>query len=58
MRVLTGVILGLVLGKPIGVLLASWLTIEARIGVAPQARAGACSSARPACVASVTRSPC
>ena len=36
MRVLTGVILGLVLGKPIGVLLASWLTIEARIGVAPQ----------------------
>jgi len=35
MRVLAGVVLGLVLGKPIGVLLASWLTIKARIGIAP-----------------------
>jgi NhaA family Na+:H+ antiporter len=33
--VLAGVLLGLVLGKPIGVLLASWLTIKARIGIAP-----------------------
>ncbi|HSE11169.1 MAG TPA: Na+/H+ antiporter NhaA [Rudaea sp.] len=35
-RLLLGVILGLVLGKPIGILLASWLAIIARIGVAPQ----------------------
>ncbi|HET7777863.1 MAG TPA: Na+/H+ antiporter NhaA [Rudaea sp.] len=34
-RVLAGVVLGLVLGKPLGVLLASWLTIKARIGIAP-----------------------
>jgi NhaA family Na+:H+ antiporter len=36
LRVLVGVILGLVCGKPIGVLLASWLAIKARVGVAPR----------------------
>jgi NhaA family Na+:H+ antiporter len=35
-RILFGVILGLVFGKPIGVLLSSWLAIKARIGIAPQ----------------------
>ena len=34
-RVLLGVILGLVFGKPVGVLLASWLAVLARIGIAP-----------------------
>jgi NhaA family Na+:H+ antiporter len=36
LRLLSGVILGLVLGKPIGVLVASWLAIKARVGIAPQ----------------------
>ena len=35
MRVLLGVILGLVFGKPVGVLLASWLAVLLRIGIAP-----------------------
>jgi NhaA family Na+:H+ antiporter len=34
-RVLLGVVLGLVLGKPIGVLFASWLAIKLRLGIAP-----------------------
>jgi NhaA family Na+:H+ antiporter len=33
--ILLGVILGLVIGKPLGIALASWLTIKARIAVAP-----------------------
>jgi NhaA family Na+:H+ antiporter len=33
--VVTGVALGLVLGKPIGVLLASWLTLRLRFGTLP-----------------------
>jgi len=36
MRVFAGVILGLVFGKPIGVLLASWVAIKTRVGIAPQ----------------------
>lgn len=35
-RVLLGVIAGLVVGKPVGVLLASWLAIKARVAIAPQ----------------------
>jgi NhaA family Na+:H+ antiporter len=34
-RILAGVVLGLVIGKPLGVLLASWLAIKSRIGIAP-----------------------
>ncbi|MEA2700337.1 MAG: Na+:H+ antiporter, NhaA family [Myxococcales bacterium] len=34
-RILFGVVLGLVLGKPLGVLVASWLAIKSRIAVAP-----------------------
>jgi NhaA family Na+:H+ antiporter len=34
-RVLSGVVLGLVFGKPIGVLIASGLAVKARVGVAP-----------------------
>jgi len=34
-RVLLGVILGLVIGKPFGVLVASWLAIKARLAIAP-----------------------
>jgi NhaA family Na+:H+ antiporter len=33
--ILSGVILGLVIGKPLGIALASWLAIKARIAVAP-----------------------
>ena len=33
---LLGVIAGLVVGKPVGVLLASWLAIKARVAIAPQ----------------------
>ncbi len=33
--ILAGVILGLVVGKPIGITLASWLAIKARIAIAP-----------------------
>ncbi|MGZ5163101.1 MAG: Na+/H+ antiporter NhaA [Burkholderiales bacterium] len=33
--ILLGVILGLVIGKPLGIALASWLAIKARIAVAP-----------------------
>ncbi len=34
-RILAGVILGLVIGKPIGIALASFIAIKARVGVAP-----------------------
>jgi NhaA family Na+:H+ antiporter len=34
-RVLAGVVLGLTVGKPLGVLLASWLAIKAQVAVAP-----------------------
>jgi Na+:H+ antiporter, NhaA family len=34
-RVLAGVVLGLVVGKPVGIALASWLAIKARIARAP-----------------------
>src|SRR5205085_1161899 len=33
--ILLGVVLGLVIGKPLGIALASWLAIKARIGLAP-----------------------
>jgi len=36
MRILSGVILGLVLGKPIGVVVASWLAIKLHVGIAPK----------------------
>jgi NhaA family Na+:H+ antiporter len=36
-RLLAGVILGLVVGKPLGICLASLLAVKAKIGVAPQA---------------------
>jgi Na+:H+ antiporter, NhaA family len=36
-RVLAGVVLGLVIGKPVGIALASWLAIKARIARAPVA---------------------
>jgi len=35
-RILIGVMPGLVLGKPIGVVLAAWLAIKMRVGIAPQ----------------------
>ena len=35
MRVLTGVVLGLVLGKPLGVLLVSGLAVVSRVALAP-----------------------
>ena len=35
-RVLVGVVLGLVVGKPLGIVLASWLAIASRVGVAPE----------------------
>ena len=34
-RVLLGVIFGLVFGKPIGILLVSWLAIKSRVGTPP-----------------------
>jgi NhaA family Na+:H+ antiporter len=34
-RILAGVVLGLVLGKPLGVLIASWLAIQSRLAIAP-----------------------
>ena len=34
-RVLAGVVLGLVIGKPLGISLASWLAIQARVARAP-----------------------
>jgi NhaA family Na+:H+ antiporter len=34
-RVFLGVVLGLVIGKPLGVSIASWLAVEARVAVAP-----------------------
>jgi NhaA family Na+:H+ antiporter len=33
--VLSGVVLGLVLGKPVGVLIASWLAVKTGVGAAP-----------------------
>jgi NhaA family Na+:H+ antiporter len=35
-RILLGVILGLVIGKPLGILLASWLAIATRVAVTPE----------------------
>jgi Na+:H+ antiporter, NhaA family len=35
-RVLAGVVLGLVIGKPLGISLASWLALQSRIARAPQ----------------------
>src|SRR5215471_570761 len=35
-RILVGILLGLVLGKPIGVLLASWLAIATKVAVMPE----------------------
>jgi NhaA family Na+:H+ antiporter len=35
-RVLVGVVLGLVVGKPLGIVIASWLAIASRVGVAPE----------------------
>jgi NhaA family Na+:H+ antiporter len=34
--ILLGVILGLVIGKPLGICLASWLAIKARVAMAPE----------------------
>jgi NhaA family Na+:H+ antiporter len=36
-RVFLGVIVGLVLGKPLGISLASWLAVRARLAIAPDA---------------------
>lgn len=33
--ILIGVVLGLVIGKPLGIALASWLAVKARIGIVP-----------------------
>jgi NhaA family Na+:H+ antiporter len=35
-RILAGTVLGLVVGKPAGILLASWLSVWVRIAVAPE----------------------
>ncbi|MHB8531075.1 MAG: Na+/H+ antiporter NhaA [Caulobacteraceae bacterium] len=35
-RVLTGVVLGLVIGKPLGVALASWLAVRAKVAIVPE----------------------
>jgi NhaA family Na+:H+ antiporter len=35
-RILTGVVLGLVIGKPLGISLASWFAIRARVALAPE----------------------
>ena len=34
-RILAGIVLGLVVGKPVGILMASWLAVTARVAVAP-----------------------
>jgi NhaA family Na+:H+ antiporter len=34
-RVLVGVVLGLVVGKPLGISLASWLAVRAKLAIAP-----------------------
>jgi len=34
-RILAGVVLGLVIGKPLGISIASWLAIKSRVAVAP-----------------------
>jgi NhaA family Na+:H+ antiporter len=39
-RVFAGVVLGLVIGKPVGVLLASWIAIATRFAIAPEGVAG------------------
>jgi NhaA family Na+:H+ antiporter len=39
-RIFTGIVLGLVIGKPLGILLASGLAIGARIAVAPEGLSG------------------
>ena len=35
-RIVAGVVLGLVVGKPVGVLVASWLAVQSRLAVALQ----------------------
>ncbi len=40
-RVLAGVILGLAVGKPLGILAATWLSVKARIAIAPEAAGAA-----------------
>ena len=35
-RVLTGVVLGLAIGKPLGIIAATWGAVKARIGMAPE----------------------
>src|SRR6185437_15231094 len=40
-RVLAGVALGLSIGKPLGIVLATWGTVRARIGLAPDATGAA-----------------
>ncbi|HWF76969.1 MAG TPA: Na+/H+ antiporter NhaA [Caulobacteraceae bacterium] len=40
-RVLAGVALGLAIGKPLGIVLATWGTVRARIGLAPDATGAA-----------------
>jgi Na+:H+ antiporter, NhaA family len=40
-RVLAGVILGLAIGKPLGILAATWLSVKARIAIAPEAAGAA-----------------
>ena len=56
--ILWGVILGLVIGKPLGVSLASLLAIKARGHGARRQSRCAISSAPPACAASATRWRC
>jgi NhaA family Na+:H+ antiporter len=36
-RVFLGVVVGLVVGKPLGISLASWLAVRARLAIAPDA---------------------
>ncbi|HEX3406776.1 MAG TPA: Na+/H+ antiporter NhaA [Caulobacteraceae bacterium] len=40
-RVMAGVVLGLAIGKPIGIIAATWGAVKARIGIAPDASAAA-----------------
>ncbi|HTB76442.1 MAG TPA: Na+/H+ antiporter NhaA [Polyangiaceae bacterium] len=35
-RVLAGVVLGLVIGKPLGIVLATWISVKTRIAMAPE----------------------
>ena len=55
-RVLAGVVLGLAIGKPLGIVAATWLGGESADRHRPGGRRVRRSSARPACAASATRS--